>query len=185
MVLSKNKKWVIESQTINMEIQKRKKTLQGFFERQTENGLHDDFHMGFGPTIENCFFWCLCVCTAPFQIMTKAPKHEHTRRLEMSNVPLFFPPLVFHRCVTTPFFLASFVPVLSPFQWRWRGWGSGASNVTAGESLSWVEGSVYRVNQSCTNPWLPLTFTGGPFPINLQGPPPLEAWLRFPPRQTG
>lgn len=163
---------------------KKKKTCKLTFER-TENGLHDDFHMGFGPTVENCFFWCLCVCTAPFQIITKAPKHEHTGRLEMSNVLLFFPPLVFRRCLTTPFFLASFVPVLSPFQWRWRGWGSGASNVTAGESLSWVEGSVYRVNQSCTNPWLPLTFTGGPFPINLQGPPPLEAWLRFSPRQTG
>lgn len=47
-----------------------------------------------------------------------------------------------------------------------------------------VEGSVYRVNQSCTNPWLPLTFTGGPFPINLQGPPPLEAWLRPLPTTT-
>lgn len=83
---------------------------------------------------------------------TKAPKHEHTGRLEMSNVPLFFPALVFRRCLATAFFLASFLPVLSPFQWRWRGRGSGANNVTAGESLSWVEGSVYRVNQSCTNP---------------------------------
>lgn len=64
----------------------------------------------------------------------------------MSDVPLLFPSLVFHRCRTTPFFLVSFVPVFSPFQ------RSGASNVTAGESLSWVEGSVYRVNQSCTNP---------------------------------
>lgn len=143
------------------------------------------FTWALAPTMENGFFWCLCIHNAPFQIITKAPKHEHTMGLEMSNLPLFLRPLVFHRCLTTPFLLGSFVPVFSPFHWRRRVWGSDASNVTAGESLSWVEGSVYRVNQSCTNPWLPLTFTGGPFPINLQGPPPLEAWLRFPPRQTG
>lgn len=75
-----------------------KKTCKLIFERR-ENSLHDDFHMGSGPTVENCFFWCLCICTAPLQIITKAPKHEHTERLEMSNVPLFLPPLVFHRCL--------------------------------------------------------------------------------------
>lgn len=66
----------------------------------------------------NCFFWCLCICTTTNEIITKAPKHEHAGRLDMSNVALFLPPLVFHRCLTTPFFLASFVPVLSPFHWR-------------------------------------------------------------------
>lgn len=64
----------------------------------------------------DCFFWCVCVCvcTVTSEIITKAPKREHAGRLEMSNVPLFLPPLVFCRCLTTPFFLASFVPVLSP-----------------------------------------------------------------------
>lgn len=81
------------------------------------------------------------------------------------------------RCQTTWFFFL----FCDFFQWSWRGWRRGASNVTARESLSWIEGFVYRVNQGCTNPWLPLTFTRGPFPINLQGPPPLEAWLRPPP----
>lgn len=132
--------------------------------------------------MENCFFWCWRLSAAPFQIITKAPKAEHTKRLEMSNGPFFFSPLQFHSPHTAPFFLVSFVPVLpSLFKQRQARWGSGASNVTAGESLSWIERSVYRVNQSSTDPWLPLTFTGGPFPINLQGPPPLEAWLRFPP----
>lgn len=95
--------------------------------------------------------------------------------------PLFCRLLVFHLCLTTSFFPACPLP-LSVEMERVR--GSGVSNVTARESLSWVEGSVYRVNQSCTNPWLPLTFTGGPFPINLQGPPPLEAWLRPLPTTT-
>lgn len=67
------------------------------------------------------------------------------------------------------------------FQWRWRGWASRASGVVAGERLAWMDVCVYRVNQSCANPWLPLTFTGGPFAINVQGPLPLEAWLRISP----
>lgn len=82
------------------------------------------------------------------------------RRLEMSNISLFLPHFAFCHCLTTPFFLASYVLVFIPFQWIWRGKRSDASNVMAGESLSRVAGSVYRVNQSCTNPWLPLTFTG-------------------------
>lgn len=87
----------------------------------------------------------------------------------MSNLPLFVLPW-YSVCVSQLFF---FLPLLFPssFLFRgWRGWGSGASNVRV--SLSWVEGSVYRVNQGCTNPWLSLTFTGALFPINLQEPPP-------------
>lgn len=103
----------------------------------------------------------------------------------MSNIPIILSslgiPSVSHNVIFPCRFPACPVP-LSVEMERVR--GSGVSNVTARESLSWVEGSVYRVNQSCTNPWLPLTFTGGPFPINLQGPPPLEAWLRPLPTTT-
>lgn len=110
-----------------------------------------------------------------------APVDPRLNASAQSETASFCPPLVFRLCRTTWFFFLFCASFFFSIEWRWSGWRNGASNVKARESLSWADGFVYRVNQGCTNPWLPLTFTGGPFPINLQGPPPLEAWLRPPP----
>lgn len=78
------------------------------------------------------------------------------------------------------FFREVFSPPLPGLRPPWLpvGRGSGHANVTAVDSLSWVEGLCIESIRADLNRWLPLTFTGGPFPINLQGPPPLEEWLQ-------
>ena len=62
----------------------------------------------------------------------------------------FFPPIPLaspsHNIF--PLLLCPSSPPPSSFHRSRRGWGSNASNVTVGESLSWIEGPVCRVNQS-------------------------------------
>lgn len=90
--------------------------------------------------------------------------------------------MVFHVCFLRGFcfprLLAWFAAVPAACRGRRACGGSGHGNVTAVDSLSRVEGLCIESIRADLNRWLPLTFTGGPFPINLQGPPPLEEWLQ-------
>lgn len=97
----------------------------------------------------------------------------------MSGINYFRSPW-YSTFVSQYFSPASFLrqPLL-PFRGETRRWeGVATAKSRLEKAYPGWRGLCIESIRADLNRWLPLTFTGGPFPINLQGPPPLEEWLQ-------